>query len=97
MKVLPDYHNYASLSGYIEAIKGAGLDFPAILGWVIQSAMAGYGYTFVAAMDELIRGGAIVLLETSEPMEGKLDTKLSDVSQRMEELDACKQKDSEPE
>ncbi len=88
LKKPPDYHDYSSLSEYVEAVKLAGYSFSALLGWVIQSAMLRHDFSFQVAMDYLGRTGTIVLMGGSSLPEGKRNTKTINVTQRLKDLDA---------
>jgi hypothetical protein len=93
----PDYHDYSTLSEYMDGVKSAGYSFPALLGWVVQSTMVRYGCTFQDAMNRLVRAGAIVLIGDSGLPEGERDIKTMDVTQRLKDLDAHREEEIERE
>lgn len=90
-----DYHNYWTLSDYMDSVKSAGYSFPALLGWVVQSTMVRHDCTFQAAMEHLVRTGAIVLIAASGLTKGKRDSKTIDVKQRTKDLDAYSEEEDD--
>jgi hypothetical protein len=93
MKKALDICDYATLSEYVDAVRSAGYSFPAVMGWVIQSTMKSRECTFHEAMDLLIRAGTIVLVPNPQLPGKRQDTNTIDVKQRLEDLDACPEKD----
>lgn len=93
----PDYRDYATLSEYIDAVISAGLSFSALIGWVIQSTMRRRECKFQEAMELLIKSGTIVLIPRPQLPGNRQDTNTIDVKQRLEDLDACPEKDIDEE